>query len=70
MILDREKISELYLGVLDYDLDGKLPVLNREFLNTICFIIENNPEVISEAPNYGTRWVSTVGHHIDIKDIS
>jgi hypothetical protein len=70
MILNREKIAELYLGVLDYDLDGHLPVLNREFLNTICFIIENNPEVVSEPPNYGTRWISTVGHHIDIKDIS
>ena len=70
MILDREKIAELYLCVLDYDLDGKLPVLNREFLNTICFIIENNKDVVSEPPNYGTRWVSTIGHHIEIKDIS
>jgi hypothetical protein len=69
MILDREKIAELYLGVLDYDLDSKLPVLNKDFLDTICFIIEKNPEVVYE-PNYGTRWVSTVGHHIDIKDIS
>ena len=69
MILNREKIAELYLVVLDYDLDGYLPVLNKEFLNTICFIIENNPEVINEAPVYGTKWVSTVGHHIEIKDI-
>ena len=68
MILDREKIAELYLGVLDYDLDGKLPVLNREFLNTICFIIENN-DVTVEQPKYGTEWYTSVSTDLKITNI-
>lgn len=68
MILDREKIAELYIGVLDYDLDGKLPVLNREFLNTICFIIENN-DVMIEKPKYGTEWYTSVSTDLKITNI-
>lgn len=56
MKLNKEKIADLYQDYLDdYDTEGHLPSLNMQFIETICFIIEANPETIDIHPNYTTN---------------
>jgi len=56
MKLNKEKIADLYQDFLeDYDTEGHLPALNKSVIDTICFIIESNPETIDIHPNYTTN---------------
>jgi hypothetical protein len=60
MKLNREKLADLYEDFLeDNDTEGHLPALNKAVIDTICFLIEKNPEVIDIHPNYTTNvsWV-------------
>jgi len=53
MKLNREKIADLYEDFLeDYDTEGHLPTVSKSVIDTICFLIEKNPETIDIHPNY------------------
>jgi hypothetical protein len=68
MKINRNKLAELYDWFLeDNDTEGHLPPLNKNVIDTICFLIENH-EVIEENV-YGTTWYTTLSHDIVIKKI-
>jgi len=53
MKLNREKIADLYEDFLeDNDTEGHLPPVSKAVIDTICFLIEKNPETIDIHPNY------------------
>jgi hypothetical protein len=53
MKLNREKIADLYIDFLeDNDTEGHLPPVSKSVIDTICFLIEKNPETIDIHPNY------------------
>jgi hypothetical protein len=68
MKINRNKLAELYDWFLeDNDTEGHLPPLNKNVIDTICFLIENH-EVIEENV-HGTTWYTTLSHDIVIKKI-
>ncbi len=53
MKLNREKLADLYEEFLEEnDTEGHLPLVSKAVIDTICFIIEKNPETIDIHPNY------------------
>ena len=53
MKLNREKIADLYEDFLeDNDTEGHLPPVSKAVIDTICFLIEKNPNTIDIHPNY------------------
>jgi len=53
MKLNREKIADLYEDFLeDNDTEGHLPNVSKSVIDTICFLIEKNPDIIDIHPNY------------------
>jgi hypothetical protein len=53
MKLNREMIADLYEDFLeDNDTEGHLPPVSKVVIDTICFLIENNPDTIDIHPNY------------------
>lgn len=56
MKLNREKLADLYEDFLeDNDTEGHLPPVSKAVIDTICFLIEKNPETIDIHPNYTTN---------------
>jgi hypothetical protein len=68
MKINRSKLAELYEEFLESnDTEAHLPIISKNVIDTICFLIENN-EVVEEA-TYGTSWVTNLSHDIVIKKI-
>ena len=56
MKLNKEKIADLYQDFLeDYDTEAHLPNISMAVIETICFIIESNPDTIDIHPKYTTN---------------
>lgn len=62
MEINREKLIKLYEDYLERnDIEGYLPYVNDNIVDTICFLIENNQEVIEIHPSYTSNvsWAKT-----------
>jgi hypothetical protein len=69
MKIDRNKLAELYEEFLENnDTEGHLPVISKNVIDTICFLIENNEDIV-DVINYGTIWYSSISHDIKIKNL-
>lgn len=70
MKIDRNKLAELYEEFLENnDTEGHLPIISKSVIDTLCFLIENNEDIV-DVINYGTIWYSNISHDIKIKNLN